>query len=94
MKKIMALSLTIMVSFTMSSIAQDEIKTVFLTTHNDNGSVLPILIKKGRTLDANGTEIGAWTNGTRTVDRYMGLVRIRLVIKVNRFISKLTIILV
>lgn len=75
MKKISALSLTIMVSFTMSSVAQDEIKTVFLTTHNDNGSILPILIKKGRTLDANGTEVGTWTNGTRTVDRYMGLVR-------------------
>ncbi|MBI1386956.1 MAG: hypothetical protein GC154_00725 [bacterium] len=52
-----------------------EIKTVFLTTHNDDGSVLPILIKKGRTLDAGGTEIGSWADGTRTQDRYFGLKR-------------------
>lgn len=52
-----------------------DIKPIFLTTHNDNGSVLPILLKKGRTLDGGGTEVGSWLDGTRTMDEYFGLRR-------------------
>lgn len=52
-----------------------EIKPIFITTHNDNGSVLPILLKKGRTLDSSGTEVGSWLQGTRTQDEYFGLRR-------------------
>jgi hypothetical protein len=52
-----------------------EILPVWMTTHNDNGSLLPILIKKGRTLDSAGTETGTWMTGTRTQDSYFGLRR-------------------
>lgn len=73
--QLFALTVSAILAFGMNAVAQDEIKTVFLTTHNDDGSVLPILIKKGRTLDEAGAEIGTWSDGTRTQDRYMGLER-------------------
>ncbi len=58
-----------------TSVVAQEIDTQWMTTHNDDGELLPILIKKGRTLDADGNEVGSWTDGTRTQDRYFGLHR-------------------
>ncbi len=68
-------ALFVMVALFAPFAMSQELQTVFWTDHNDDGSVLPILIKKGRTLDAEGTEVGSWLDGTRTQDRYMGLRR-------------------
>ncbi|MBZ0255998.1 hypothetical protein K8I31_08050 [bacterium] len=54
-----------------TSMAQ-EIEPVWFTTFNDDGSVLPILVKKGRSADDDGN---FWQTGRRTSDSYMGLIR-------------------
>lgn len=54
-----------------TSMAQ-EIEPVWFTTFNDDGAVLPILVKKGRSAADDGN---FWQNGRRTSDSYMGLVR-------------------
>ena len=55
-----------------------ELTPVFVVDHNQDGSVLPILVKKGRTGTGNVTdgftEEGSYT-GTRTMDTYIGLRR-------------------
>lgn len=63
------------VSIVACGAVAQEIKTVFMTTLRDGGPVLPILVPKGRTLDAEGNEVGSFTRGTRTSDTYTGLCR-------------------
>ncbi|MGC9328347.1 MAG: hypothetical protein ACP5I1_11990, partial [Candidatus Hinthialibacter sp.] len=76
MKKAFGMTIIMLITGMMAPcVFAQEIEPIFLTTHNDDGSLLPILIKKGRTVDADGNEIGTWANGTRTQDRYFGLHR-------------------